>query len=666
MWCVCLGCSASALSNGAQASRQAQFQATELKSLTLEELSNIEVISPSKGLTELSRTAMAIFVITGEDIRRSGATSLPEVLRLAPGVEVARVEGSKWSVGIRGFGSRLSRSVLVLIDGRTVYTTFFAGTYWEVQDTLLDDIDRIEVIRGPGGTIWGPNAVNGVINIITKKASDTQGMLASAGSGNEDQGFINFRYGGGNGRNLHFRVYGKGFTRSPEYHSDGRNFDDWREAQTGFRVDWEKSARDEITFQGDVYKVEAGQRVQAVTYAPPFSRMISDTAPLSGGNLMARWTRKLSEGNEILVQAFYDRTNRFEPNFGENRDTADVDILQRRRAGRQQFLWGLGARLSNGRATEVVSGLTFDPLHRTDYLLTGFVQDEVEAVRGKLFLTLGTKLLRTNFASAQLEPSVRLLWTPTRKQTIWTAATRAVRTPSRAERDFYLSGYLGTTPDGLPFLARFNANRNFTSEKLNGYELGYRRLMQRNIYVDIASFYNRYDDLFSQEITGPPFLETNPAPTHVLLPAQFGNGLFGSTTGVEVAPEWRPTEAWRLRGAYSYLNMRVEKDPGGLDVGSARGIEGSSPRHQVVLQSGFDLPRSVQFDLIYRYVSALPGQRVPAWSTGDARLAWRVNNNFEISVAGRNLLQPHHPEFAGESGLAGIKRSAYVRLTWMH
>ena len=659
-------CFSPCTSRAAELPQKSESAASALKRLTLEELSQIEVISPSKAPTEVSRTAMAIYVITSDDIRRSGVSSIPEALRLAPGVEVARIEGSKWSVGIRGFGSRLSRSVLVLIDGRTVYTTFFAGTYWEVQDTLLEDIDRIEVIRGPGGTIWGPNAVNGVINIITKNARDTQGMLVSAGGGNEQQGFFGFRYGSGNGRNLNYRVYGKGFTRSPQFHSDDRNFDDWRAAQTGFRVDWVKSERDAYTFQGDLYKLEAGQSVQAVTYAPPFSRRVDSNAALSGGNIMGRWTRVFSEGNEISVQAFYDRTNRLEANFGENRDTADIDFIQRSRLpARQQFLWGLGARVSNGRATEVVSGLTFDPLHRTDSLLTGFVQDEFELVRQKLSLSLGSKILRTNFTGVQFEPSVRLLWTPTTRQTFWTAFTRAVRTPSRAERDFSLSGYIATTADGLPFIARFNPNRNFTSEKLNGYELGYRRLLLRKLYVDVASFYNRYHDLFSQEITGSPFVESSPSPTHLLLPAQFGNGLFGSTTGVEVAPEWRPTEVWRLRASYSYLNMRLDKVAGGLDVGTAPIIERSSPRHQGVFQSAVDIASNLQFDLTYRYVSALAGQGVPSYSTGDARLAWHVNRRFELSLVGRNLLQPHHPEFAGESGLIGIRRSAYIKVTWI-
>ncbi|MGH9529638.1 MAG: TonB-dependent receptor plug domain-containing protein, partial [Terriglobales bacterium] len=275
-----------------------------LRQLSLEQLGNIEVTTASKSPEEVWKTPAAVYVITHEDIERSGATSIPEVLRLAPGIEVARIDGDKWSIGIRGFGSRLSRSVLVLIDGRTVYTTLFAGTYWEVQDTLLDDIDRIEVIRGPGGTIWGPNAVNGVINIITKKAKDTHGTLASAGGGNVEQGFANLRHGGDNGKTLDYRVYGKGFNRGPEYHSDDQNFDGWRGGQAGFRMDWAKNERDNFTVQGDIYDQAAGESVQGTSYTPPYSQILDGAARLSGGNIMGRWTRTQGEGKDIQVQAY--------------------------------------------------------------------------------------------------------------------------------------------------------------------------------------------------------------------------------------------------------------------------------------------------------------------------------------------------------------------------
>src|SRR5579884_759981 len=349
----------------------------ELKSLSLEQLSQIEVTTPSKAPEKAFRTPAAIYVITGEDIRRSGATSIPEALRLAPGVEVARIDSGKWSIGIRGFGTRLTRDVLVLIDGRTVYTPLLAGTYWEVQDTVLDDVDRIEVIRGPGGTIWGPNAVNGVINIITRSARDTHGALVSAGGGNVDQGFSDVRYGGGNGHGFDYRVFGRAFSRGPEYHPDGRNFDDWRVARAGFRMDWNRNSRDSFMLEGDIYDEEAGESVVATSYTRPFQLTVDANAQLSGGDIVGTWHRVQGEGNDLQLEVYYDRTNRHEPNFGELRDTFDLDFLQRRRAGqRNEISWGLSARVSPADDLEVVSGLTFLPNKRTDYLVTGFVQDE--------------------------------------------------------------------------------------------------------------------------------------------------------------------------------------------------------------------------------------------------------------------------------------------------
>ncbi len=638
-----------------------------VKQLSLEQLGDVEVTTATKEPAQVWKTSAAVFVITQEDIQRSGATSIPDVLRLAPGVEVAQIDSSKWSIGIRGFGSRLTRDVLVLIDGRTVYTTLLAGTYWEVQNVLLDDVDRIEVIRGPGGTIWGPNAVNGVINIITKASKETHGESVSTGGGNLDQGFFNARYGGGNGSTFDYRIYALGFDRGPEYHSDGANYDRWRAAQGGFRMDFTQQTRDSFTLQGDIYDEGAGESVTATSYTPPYSETIDATARLSGGNILGRWQRKLGEGTDFQLQAYYDRANRREPNFIDLRNTFDIDFLDRFvLPARQQISWGLGARWSQGDNPTVVSGLTFQPTERTDRLFTAFLQDEIGIVPDRLSLSLGTKFLRTNYTGLQLQPSARLLWTPTDKQSLWAAFTHAVRTPSDAERAFYLSGFGGIDPTtGMPIFARFNANPDFRSEQLNGYEIGYRQLLRRSIYVDIAGFYNHYSDLFSEDITGPEYVETNPAPPHILLPADFGNGLLGTTRGVEIAPEWRPTKSWRLRASYSFLQMNIEKSPNSLDVGSAPGIEGSSPRHQVGAQSGYDFSKVFNFDLSYRFVSALTKESVSAYSTADARFRWQVTHQIQLSVTGQNLLQPHHYESAGDPGpLVGIKRNVYGQIAW--
>ena len=511
-----------------------------LKNLSLEQLGNLEVTTATKEPEVIWKTPAAIFVITQEDIQRSGATNIPEALRLAPGVEVARISSDEWAIGIRGFGSRLSRSVLVLIDGRSVYSTFTAGVYWEVQDTLMEDIDRIEVIRGPGGTIWGANAVNGVINIITKSSKDTQGGLVSGGAGNVEQGFGEGRYGGGNGKDFTYRIYGKGYARSPEFHHDGINYDDWQGGQAGFRTDWNRSDRDSYTLQGDLYYQDFGESVQASTYNPPAEFIRDGDAYLSGGNLLWRWKRTLGEKKDFQLNAYYDQTNRHELNFGDLRNTVDVDFLDRFPLPRQEVSWGLELYFSHGNEKQVVSGLTFNPPVRTDQVYSAFLQDEIALVPNRLSLLAGTKFLKTNYTGLLFEPSVRVLYTPSSTQTLWAAFTQAVRTPADVERDFFLSSYLGPGPGGLPFFARFNANRNFQSERLNGYELGYRRLLTSAFYLDIASFFNQYRNLFSEDITGPIFIETNPAPTHLLLPAEFGNGLIATTEGGEVAAEWLP------------------------------------------------------------------------------------------------------------------------------
>lgn len=650
----------------AEASSATDQSVNPVKTLTLEQLANVEVTSVSKTPEEVRNTAAAIYVITQEDIWRSGATSIPEALRLAPGVEVARIDGDTWSIGIRGFGSRLARDVLVLIDGRTVYTTLLAGTYWEVQNVMLDDVERIEVIRGPGGTIWGPNALNGVINIITKSAKDSHGALVDTQAGGAlNTGFLNARYGG-HAKGFDYRVYGLGFDRGHQYHPDGKNFDDWRAIQGGFRADWADNTHDSFTLQGDVYAEGYGEGVTATYYIPPYQKVLYGTAPLSGGNVLGRWQRVFGEGTDFQLQAFYDRTNRHELNFADLRDTYDIDFLDRfRLPGREQISWGLGARFSRGTNPVIVPGLTFEPNTRTDRLLTAFLQDEIKLVDQHLTLTLGTKFLETNFTGLRLQPSGRLLWTPTDKHTVWASFTHAIRTPSDAEENFSLLGFTGQIVNGLPFFARFNPNPKFRSEELNGYEVGYRFLVRKSAYFDIASFYNRYSGLFSEDITGGVFREDSPPPAHLLLPAEFGNGLLGTTKGIEFAPEWRPVPYWRLRASYSYLQMDIQKSHNSLDIEPPSTVEGSSPKHEVSVLSGLDFAKVLSLDFTYRYVGALPALTVPAYSTADVRFDWQANQRFKFSVVGRNLLQPHHAEFGGDPGpLVGIKRGAYGQITW--
>ena len=639
-----------------------------LKKLTLEQLSQIEVTTPSKEPERAFQSPLAIYVITGDDILRSGATSIPEALRLAPGVTVERIDSGRWSIGIRGFGSRLDRSVLVLIDGREVYTTLFAGTYWEAQDTDMFDIDRIEVIRGPGGVIWGPNAVDGVINVITKGSKDSQGLLVSLAGGDINLGGATLRYGGLVGGNFTYRVYGKAVADAHEYHSNTNNYDAWRTAQTGFRMEWAQNNASTFTFQGDGYVEKVGEGAQAVNYTAPYLQNLYGYEYLSGLNLQGKWQRTFSAGNDVQVQAYVDRTNHRELNLADYRTTYDLDYLQRVKPdARQQISFGAGARAISIYDPIIFSGLTFTPIHRTDQLYTGFFQDEIALVPEHLTLTLGTKLLHTNFTTFEPEPSARLAWTPTSNQTVWAAYTHAVRTPSDAEENFTLSGYLGPTPFGLQAFAAFLPNPNFAPEQLNGYELGYRRLVSKSVLVDIAGFLNHYHDLFDEEIITDAFsLSDTPVPLHLLLPAQFRNGLLGHTAGVEIAPEWRPAKFWRLRGSYSYLDLVLGMAPSSkLALSTIPSIDGGSPKHQVTASTAFDLGKKLQFDFSYRYITALGGLGIPAYSSADARLAWQVWPGLQLALTGQNLLQAHHVEYSADDGPnVAIKRSAYLQLTW--
>ncbi len=634
-----------------------------LKQLSLEQLGNLEVTTASKEPETLRKVPAAVYVITQEDIRRSGATSLPEVLRLAPGVTVAQVDSDHWSVAIRGFGTVLESKLLVLIDGRSLYTPLFAGVYWQAQATPIEDIDRIEVIRGPGGTVWGANAVDGIINIITKSAKDTHGSMASLGGGNVDQATAGYRYGGGNGRGLDYRFYAMGFIRGPEFHSDGRNFDHSRMGQVGFRTDWNRGPHDNLTLQGDIYDEEAGETTTFALYSPPSQVTADGNAALTGGNLLGRWKHVVNERSDFQIQAYYDRTRHFEPEFGETRDTFDVDFLHHLvLAGHQDLLWGLGARVSPASFVQLVPSIDFLPHHLTDQIYSGFLQDEIGFLDDRLALTIGSKLEHNNYTGFEIQPSARLLWSITPRQALWVSGTRAVRTPSRIEDDIQLTDFATVSP--LPIYLRVLGNRQFHSENLVAFEAGYRALVTARFHIDVAMFHNNYDDLSSFQV-GTFFLEPTPAPVHAVLPLLTSNGIRGTTNGFELAADWRPATWWELKGSYAYLTMNLETKPGSNDPTTVPIDEGSSPQNQWVIQSLVNLPKKLEFDQTYRYVSALPAQMVGSYGTADARFGWHITPQLELSVVGHNLLQPHHAEFGGDpGGLVGIKRNVYAKITW--
>ncbi|HEY4382243.1 MAG TPA: TonB-dependent receptor [Acidobacteriaceae bacterium] len=646
----------------AQSGQASQQTPEYLNGLSLAQLANVEVTTASKEPEQIWQTPAAIYIITQNDIRRSGATTLPELLSHVPGVEVARIDSDHWAVGVRGFGGEFSKSLLVLIDGRSVYSPLFAGVYWQVQDTLLEDIDRIEVIRGPGGTIWGANAVNGIINVITKNAKDTHGALNSLGGGSVDQGIGASRFGGATHKGFDYRVFGKGFIRGPESHPDGVNFDEWRMGQLGFRTDWQISRRDTLNFQGDMYLGRDGERVAVSSYSPPSVAVLNAPHNTSGGNITANWRRQIGEHSDIEARGYFDRTTRLSPQLNEIRNTFDTDLLYHvLMRGRQNILLGVGARWSPDNITQKYATLDFEPHQETDSIYSWFVQDQIAIAPAKLSLILGSKFEHNNRSGFEYQPNGRLLWTPTTHQTVWAAVTRAVRTPSRLDQDLQLTDFVKASP---PVFLRVVGDKNFRSERLLGTEVGYRALLANRLYFDVSIFRNDYNDLYGYG-PGSLILESTPAPVHFILQEPLANALKGDTSGGEIAPDWRPASWLELKGSYSYLHLHVHDKPGFTDNQNTVADNGSSPHHQVVIQPLISLPRRFEVDAAYRYVSALPSQNVKAYHTADVRLGWHASHDWELSVVGRNLFQPRHAEFGSDvNTIVGIKRDVYAKVTW--
>ncbi len=607
---------------------------SELKSLTIEELMEVDVTSVSRRSEKISQAAAAVTVITAEDIRRSGVTSLPEALRLANSLHVARFDSRTWAISARGFNITTANKLLVLIDGRSVYTPLFSGVFWDVQDLVLEDVDRIEIVRGPGATLWGANAVNGVINVITKSARQTQGGLVNAGAGTEDRGFGTLRQGGTLGERTWYRAYGKYRYIDALALTNGDSSEDpLRMAQGGFRVDGERSERDSFTLQGDVYQGRIGELVR------------SDT-DVDGGNLLGRWSRRFSAASSLDVQVYWDRTHRRVPaQFEEHRDTWDLEIQHRLpfgASGRHDMVWGLGYRVS---ADDVASTpvLAWVPGERTLELFTAFAQDEISLVPDRLRLTLGARLEIHEIAGTEVQPTVRLAWTPGDRQMVWGAVSRAVRAPTRIDEDVRFTS-------GPVVILR--GNPDFGFEEVVAYELGYRIQPNAGTSLDLATFYNVYDDLRSQE------RPANGAP----IPITLDNKLNAETWGAELRFNVQAASWWRLYSSYTWFRNDFSLDPGSTDPTNGTS-EGDDPEHRFALRSLMDLPGRLELDAWLRYVDALPQPRVPAYTELDLRLGWRATGGLELSLIGQNLLHSQHPEF-WTVVQKEVERSLLGRVTW--
>ncbi len=637
----------------------------DLFPLTIEELMNVSITSVAKRPQRMSDAAAAIFVITQEDIRRSGATSIPEVLRMAPGLEVSRIDASKWAISSRGFSTRFANKLLVLFDGRTVYNPLFSGVFWEHQNYILEDIERIEVIRGPGASLWGANAVNGVINIISKKAKDTQGGLVSAAGGTHEA-FGGVRYGGRIDNSTYFRIYNKYYDHRgfPGVRGVARS-DAWNYNTSGFRVDSGLTPADSLTVQGDFQLKSSDETYFLPSVLPPFTTRLDSGTDFTGGNLLARWNRIISDTSNFQMQAYYDRGELSDRLFGEKRNTFDIEAQHQFKAGgKQTIVWGLGYRFEQDHVRDSFL-IDTAPTH-TNNLFSAFVQDEI-SLDDKVTLTLGSRFEHNTHTGFEIQPNVRLAWTPDKKHVLWTAISRAVRTPSWAEEDLSLdvAAIPPSIVNPLPTLVVIDGNPDLKSEELYAFEFGHRFMPFEGLSIDMAGFYNLYKHLGSNEV-GEPFFDPFPVP-HIVLPLKAGAGLHGDTYGFELAADYQVQKWWRVQAAYTFMQMDLETNDDGTDRTSPEFISGSNPHHQFSIRSAFDLPHKTEFDLWLRYVDSLPALNLGSYTSLNARLAWRPTRNLELSIVGQNLLDIKHvemsPDFLGTVE-AQIERSVYGKVVW--
>jgi iron complex outermembrane receptor protein len=634
--------------------------AAALNNLSLEQLSNLEVTSVSKKAEKASQAAAAIYIITQDDIHRSGMQSIPDLLRMVPGLQVAQSGSQNWDVSSRGFNGEFSNKLLVMIDGRSVYTPVFSGVFWDVQNVLLEDIDRIEVIRGPGATLWGANAVNGVINIITKSAKDTQGTLISAAAGNQDRVSTAGRFGGNEG-DLYYRSYAQYFNDN-QLHTAGNPAagiapgtgaeDQWHNAQGGFRLDWGKTDNETTTLQGDVYQgQENALRFLPVTPAisPGLINIADTTDNTSGMNLVGRWKHQISTGSDVTLQAYYDDAIREFEYVGSSlhTQTFDIDFQHNLTLGsRNELTWGLGYRAIN---SDFGNGfyISYQPEDYNENLFSGFLQDKLALVQDTLYLTFGTKLEHNDFSGFEWEPSVRLAWTPTENQTLWAAISRAVRSANQSDQDLHL--VLAALPSPTPAILAEQGLQSAESDIVDSYEVGYRIRPQSNLSFDVTAFVNEYKQLDSS-MSGNPYLASDPTMgSYLNYPLYNTNTDYGETHGIELATTWKPMSRIKISGGYSVFYETLHIAGSGPVTNN-----GTAPQQQFNARSFVDLPHDVEWDTMLYYVDRVPSvsdgfggqEAIPAYLRLDMRLGWKPTPGLDLSLIGQNLLQSEHIEYS--------------------
>jgi iron complex outermembrane receptor protein len=622
-----------------QKSSAAQVIASSLADLSLEELGDVEIVSASKRPERLSNAPASVFVITADDIRRSGATSLPEALRLAPNLEVAQASASGYAITSRGFNSSSANKLLVLIDGRSVYTPLFAGVFWDAQDVMLEDIERIEVISGPAGTLWGTNAVNGVINIITKSAVRTQGTLIAAGGGNREIDAA-ARYGATAGSDGHYRIYAQHLDRDHTFTASGTARDDaWHKTQAGFRADWDRP-EDSVTVEGNAYTGREGQPLPG-TISISGLNLALGTISISGENLGASWAHMLQNGGNLTLKGYVDRTERtVPPTFAEALTTFDVQFQHSLPSGPvHALIWGAEFRYAIDRLTNS-DFFAFLPAKVNQRWPSVFAQDELK-LRPDLRLIIGARVERNDYTGTEFLPNVRLAWNLSADHLLWVAASRTVRAPSRFDRDVFV-------PGKPPFI--LVGGPDVVSETANVYELGYRGQPAANVSYSMTVFHSDYDHLRTQEI------DFEPSPFIF-----FSNEMQGHTDGIEMWGSYQGFRSWRLGAGMTALRERLALKPGSNDT-NAPGAAGMDPAVTWLLRSSIDLPRQTELDVTTRHVSALSNPVVPAYTAVDIRLAWRPRPNLELSVTGKNLFDGGHGEFTDVATRTEIGRSVFFKI----
>jgi iron complex outermembrane recepter protein len=654
-----------ALPGWAQNGSAQNATASDLSQFSLEDLMNVEVTSVSKKEQKLSKTGAAVFVITQEDIRRSGATNIPDLLRLVPGVEVARVNSSTWAISIRGFSKIYANKVLLLIDGRSIYNNTSSSVFWDQEIIPLEDIDRIEIIRGPGGTIWGANAVNGVINIITLRAKETQGVLLRTGTGSEQSLDGLVQYGGTAGSRGNYRAYGRYFNAESAQDANGDSaHDGWHGSSGGFRSDWNLSRRDSLTVQGDVLDTEAGQTITAVVAdALPLEGTFADRMTNTTANLLGRWDHILSSGSDTSLQVFYDYNHRAaHGQIDELHKTVGLDFQDHVAIGtRNDVVWGLGDRvefntLLPGLAVQIL------PSKSTNSLYSTFIQDEVTLTES-LSLILGSKFEHNDFTGFEYEPSAQLVWNASDRQTVWASAARAIRQPAIVDFGLFRDAAIVPLAGPVFGVVTLLGNPNVKAEQLLDYEAGYRSQLHPRLSVDLTGFWSFYRNLETFEPHTPYFV-ASPGPPHLVLPLVYDNLAHARDRGAEIAVTWEATQRWKLSPGYSWLDMSVVRDPSSQDS-TIMQMPGLSPKHHFQVRSLFNVSKNIDWDTTLQYVSNLTNGSIPSYTRLDTRLGWRLGKRTELSIVGQNLLRPLHFEFPDSFGLehTQVERSVFGKIT---